>query len=161
MWRALANSLSSSDLAPALLQQIQEKEALLAQSLAEQTRLQAEWQRHLQVVEDAATAREHKLQEQLRQQSQDAKERSQEIAQVRRQLIQAEAKLSQGAVLLEERCTKLAGLQEMENLKAHALEKALREGEEKDRLLQRLQAHWAVARKHVPGGQSHFLLPPL
>ncbi|XP_026575830.1 uncharacterized protein LOC113449080 isoform X1 [Pseudonaja textilis] len=158
---ALANSLSSSDLAPAFLQQIQEKEDLLAQSLAEQTRLQAEWQRQLQVVEEAASAREHKLQEQLCQQSQDAKERGQEIAQLRRQLAQAEAKLSQGAVLLEEHCTKLAELQEMENLKAHALEKALREGEEKDRLLQRLQAHWAPARKHVPDGQSHLLLPPI
>ncbi|XP_034277345.2 uncharacterized protein LOC117667843 isoform X1 [Pantherophis guttatus] len=158
---ALANSLSSSDLAPALLQQIQEKEDLLAQSLAEQARLQAEWQRQLQVVEDAASAREHKLQEQLRQQSQDAKERGQDTAQLRRLLAQAEAKLSQGAVLLEEHCTKLAGLQEMENLKAHALEKALREGEEKDRLLQRLQAHWATARKHFPEGQSHLLLPPI
>ncbi|KAG8127643.1 hypothetical protein E2320_014537 [Naja naja] len=105
-----------------LLRQIQEKEDLLAQFLAEQTRLQAEWQRQLKVVEEAASARERKLQEQLRQQSQDAKERGQEIAQLRRQLAQAEAKLSQGAVLLEERCTKLAGLQEMENLKAHALE---------------------------------------
>ncbi|XP_058027654.1 TATA element modulatory factor-like [Ahaetulla prasina] len=158
---ALANSLSSSDLAPALLQQIQEKEDLLAQSLAEQTWFQAEWQRQLQVVEDAARAREHKLQEQLRQQSQDVKERGQDIAQLRRQLAQAEAKLSQGAVLLEEHCTKLAGLREMENLKAHALEKALRDGEEKDRLLQRLQAHWATARKHVPEGQSRLLLPPI
>ncbi|KAK9405753.1 hypothetical protein NXF25_004527 [Crotalus adamanteus] len=159
---ALANSLSSSSLAPALLQQIQEKEDLLAQSLAAQTRVQAEWQRQLQVVEDAAIAREHKLQEQLLQQSQDAKERGQEMAHLRRQLAQAEAKLSQGAVLLEERCTELARLQEVENIKAHALEKALREGEEKDRLLQqRLEAQWAVARKPVPEGRSHLLLPPI
>ncbi|XP_032067824.1 uncharacterized protein LOC116504726 isoform X2 [Thamnophis elegans] len=157
---ALANSLGSSDLSPALLQQIQEKEDLLAQSLAEQARLQADWQRRLQVVEDAASARERKLQEQLYQQSQDAKERSQDIAQLRRLLAQAEDKLSQAAVLLREQCTKLADLQEMEYLKTHALEEALREGEEKDRLLQRLQAHLATARKHIPEEQSQVLLPP-
>ncbi|XP_015746413.1 uncharacterized protein LOC103065446 [Python bivittatus] len=158
---ALANSLSSSDFAPGLLQRIQEKEDLLAQALAEQTRVQAQWPRQLQVVEDAATAREHKLQEQLRQQSQDAKERGQEIANLRRHLAQAEARVSQGAVLLEERCTELARLRGMENIKEHALEKALREGEEKDRILQRLQAHWARGRMRVPTGQSNLLLPPV
>ncbi|XP_063148817.1 uncharacterized protein LOC134489875 [Candoia aspera] len=157
---ALANSLSSSDFAPGLLQQIQEKEDLLARALAEQTRVHAQWQRQLQVVEDAASAQEHKLQEQLRQQSQDAKEQGREIANLRRDLAQAEAKVIQGAALLEEHCTELAQLRGLEKIKEQALEKALREGEEKDRILQRLQAHRARGRTHTPAGQSHLLLPP-
>ncbi|CAI5768126.1 Hypothetical predicted protein [Podarcis lilfordi] len=156
---ALANSLGSPDFAPGLLQRIQEKEDLLARSLAEQEEIRAQWQRRLEAVENAASATEQELQEQLRRHLQDARERAQEAEKLRRRLTQAEAELTQGAATLEEHRAEVARLQGMEAVKEQVLEEALREAEEKDRVLQRLQELWL---KKVPGREipGQTLLPP-
>ncbi|XP_062977789.1 myosin-1-like [Elgaria multicarinata webbii] len=159
---ALANSLGSPDFAPGLLQRIQEKEDLLARSLADQEQSQAQWQRRVQATEDAAAARERELQEQLRQQSQDAQERSQEAEKLRKGLVQAEAELARVATALEDCRVELARLQGTGDVKDLALEKVLREGEEKDRILRTLQGRLLRRVKQVPGAEvsSRILLPP-
>nr|XP_034963018.1 rootletin-like [Zootoca vivipara]XP_034963019.1 rootletin-like [Zootoca vivipara] len=158
---ALANSLGSPDFAPGLLQRIQEKEDLLARSLAEQEEIRAQWQRRLEAVEDAASATEQELQEQLRRHSQDARERAQEAEKLRRRLTQAEAELTQGAVALEEHRAEVARLQRMEAVIEQVLEEALREAEEKDRVLQKLQELWLKRMRQVPGREipGQTLLP--
>ncbi|XP_061475442.1 rootletin-like [Rhineura floridana] len=159
---ALANSLGSPDFCPSLLQRIKEKEDLLARSLATQEEPRAQWQRHLQAVEDAAAAREQKLQEQLCQHSQDARERAQEVEKLRRRLAQAEAELTQGAAQLEAHRTEVARLRGMEDMKERVLEEALWEAKEKDRILQKLQDCWLKRMNQVPVGQipGQTLLPP-
>ncbi|XP_053151523.1 centrosome-associated protein CEP250-like isoform X2 [Hemicordylus capensis] len=149
---ALANSLSSPDFAPGLLQRIQEKEDLLIQALAEQERIRALWQQRLQVMEDAAAAREQELQEQLRRHSQDALQRAQEMGMLRRCLAQAETELAQGALALEECRSELAQLREAEDEKDQALE-VLQEVEEKDRILQKLQERWLKRTKPMLSGK--------
>ncbi|KAJ7317379.1 hypothetical protein JRQ81_003541 [Phrynocephalus forsythii] len=154
---ALANSLSSPDFAPGLLQRIQEKEDLLGQALAGQEQIIAQWQRRLQETEDDFALC---FQEQLRQRSQDAREQAQEMEQLRRRLVQAEAKLAQGAVTLEEHQRQLAMLKEVADAKDRLLETFLREGEEKDRILRKLQEHWLKRTRQVAGGQGMALLAP-
>lgn len=139
---ALANSLNSQDAAPGLLQQIQEKEALLTQALAEQEQTTVRWQNQLQAVEDAAAVREQALQDQLRQHSQDAQEQAQETGNLRRCLAKGEAELAQATAALQECRSELVRLQGVEDEKDQALEKVLREAEEKDRILQKLQERW-------------------
>ncbi|XP_044275628.1 nuclear mitotic apparatus protein 1-like [Varanus komodoensis] len=157
--QTLANSLGSPDLAPKLLQQIQEKEALLAQSLAEQEQIQAQWQERLQATEAAAAVREQVLQEQLHQCSQDAQERSREAEKLRKCVAQAQAELADGATVLEECRAELAQLRGMEDMKNHALEKALREGQEKDRILRTLQQHLLRRMKWKPVEKGEICLP--
>ncbi|XP_060095057.1 uncharacterized protein LOC132572225 [Heteronotia binoei] len=139
---ALANSFTSSDFAPGLLQRIQEKEDLLAQALAEQERIRAQWERRLQVVEEAMTNRERELQEQLCRHSQEARERAQETEQLRRRLAEAEAELAKGTTALEGCQLELARLHAVGDEKDCILEKVLWEAEEKDRILQKLQGGW-------------------
>nr|XP_056700577.1 kinectin-like [Euleptes europaea] len=148
---ALANSFTSSDFAPGLLQRIQEKEDLLAQALADQEQIQAQWQRRLQVVEEAAANREKELQEQLCRHSQEARERAQETEKLRRLLAEAEAELAKGAAVLEDCQSELARLHAVGDEKDCILEKVLREAEEKDRILQKLQGCWL---KRVDPGTS-------
>ncbi|XP_077187031.1 uncharacterized protein LOC143834255 [Paroedura picta] len=165
---ALANSFASSDFAPGLLQRIQEKEDLLAQALAEQERIRAQWQRHLQVAEEAAANRERGLQEQLCRHSQNARERARETEELRRRLAEAEAQLAKGAVALARCQSELAGLRALGEEKDCVLENVLREAEEKDRILQKLQGCWlkrldsrrTPQRKQMPDGQGQPLLPP-
>ncbi|KAL8213150.1 UNVERIFIED_CONTAM: hypothetical protein K2H54_061005 [Gekko kuhli] len=139
---ALANSFASSDFAPGLLQRIQEKEDLLAQALAEQEQIQAQGQRCLQVVEEAAAKRERELQEQLCRHSQEAQERAQETEKLRRRLAEAEAELAKGAAALEGCQLELARLHARGEEKDCILEKVLQEAEAKDRILQNLQGCW-------------------
>ncbi|KAH0630506.1 hypothetical protein JD844_013576 [Phrynosoma platyrhinos] len=151
---ALANSLNSPDFAPGLLQQIHEKEDLLAQSLAERDQIQAQWQRRLQAIEEAAAAREQELQARLCQYGQDAQEQAQETEKLRRRLAQAEAELVHKAAALEEHRTKLALLQQMGDVKDHNLETVLREGEEKDRILRKWQERWLKGMRQLPARQG-------
>uniref|UniRef100_A0ABM5FHL9 Uncharacterized protein isoform X1 n=1 Tax=Pogona vitticeps TaxID=103695 RepID=A0ABM5FHL9_9SAUR len=159
---ALANSLGSQDFAPGMLQQIQEKEDLLAEALAEQDQIITRWQRRLQEMKDGASAREQELREQLQQRSQDARAQAQEMEQLRRRLAQAEAKAAQGAVTLEEHRRQLAVLKEVGDMKDRTLETFLREGEEKDRILQKVQELWLKRTRQGAGGKvaGLTLLPP-
>ncbi|XP_042305046.1 uncharacterized protein LOC121921278 isoform X2 [Sceloporus undulatus] len=160
----LANSLNSPDFASGLLQRIHEKEDLLAQSLADQEQMQAQWQRRLQATEEAAATQEQELQTRLCQYGKDAQQRAQETEKLRRRLAQTEAELAQGAAALVEHHTKMALLQQMGEMKDRALKTVLREGEEKDRILQKWQERWLKEMKQVPirtrPGSSAFHLNP-
>nr|XP_020666828.1 golgin subfamily A member 6-like protein 2 isoform X2 [Pogona vitticeps] len=143
-----------------MLQQIQEKEDLLAEALAEQDQIITRWQRRLQEMKDGASAREQELREQLQQRSQDARAQAQEMEQLRRRLAQAEAEVAQGAVTLEEHRRQLDVLKEVGDMKDRTLETFLREGEEKDRILQKLQELWLKRTRQGAGGKGLTLLPP-
>uniref|UniRef100_A0ACB8EFL1 Uncharacterized protein n=1 Tax=Sphaerodactylus townsendi TaxID=933632 RepID=A0ACB8EFL1_9SAUR len=123
---ALANSFTSSDFAPGLLQRIQEKEDLLTRALADQERIRVQWQRHLQVMEEAAANRGKELQDQLCRHSQEARERAQETEKLRRHLAEAEAELAKGASALEDCQTELARLRAVGDEKDRILEGRLR-----------------------------------
>ncbi|XP_054833355.1 uncharacterized protein LOC129328365 isoform X2 [Eublepharis macularius] len=163
---ALANSFSSSDFAPGLFQRLQEKEDLLAQALAEQERIRAQWQSHLRVMEEAAATREKELQEQLCQRSLDAQERARETEKLRRRLAELEAELAKGAAALEECQSEVARLHRMGDEKDRVLEEVLREAEKKDQMLQKLQGclldgRHALGMKRMPDGGGNSLPPAI
>lgn len=152
----IAQGLDAPDSPPRLCLQLKEKERLLAKALLEQNEQLAAHQQQIQEVRNAVRNKEKTEQEQLECHKQALLAKSQEIQDLRNSLrlkdkvalkhAKDRSSSSQGHY------AELARLSALLDAKDHMLMKFLEEGQEKDRMIQKLQEY--VRNSHIMGMKS-------
>ncbi|XP_043939151.1 uncharacterized protein LOC122811395 isoform X2 [Protopterus annectens] len=141
----IGQGLDAPDSPPRLCLQLKDKERLLAKALLAQNEQLTVHQQQVQELQNAVTIKEKVEQEQLECHKQALLAKSQEIQQLRNSLRlkeqAVESQTKDSSAVSQGHYLELAQLSALLNEKDHMLVKFLEEGQEKDRLIQKLQEY--------------------